>query len=126
MIEEELKIALLEAASYFRSRGIPDWELEAQGAANKIKNDDFSFVEDLWIRYAPTCDIDDLLITEYAAEDEERVNKLNTQLAEIANKVFALLERVNCEKHNNQQHDRPQNSRAGRPTLRFGHPCAGR
>ncbi|WP_444946551.1 hypothetical protein ACJJIP_07450 [Microbulbifer sp. VTAC004] len=98
MVKEELKIALLEAASYFRSRGIPEWELEALGAVNKIERNDFSFLEDLWIKYAPTCDIDDLLVTKYATEDEDKVNKLNTQLAEIANKVFALLERVKCEK----------------------------
>ncbi|WP_444915930.1 hypothetical protein [Microbulbifer sp. TRSA007] len=98
MVKEDLKIALFEAASYFRSRGIREWELEALGAVNKIERNDFSFLEDLWIKYAPTCDIDDLLVTEYATEDEDKVNKLNTQLAEIANKVFALLERVKCEK----------------------------
>ncbi|WP_444898169.1 hypothetical protein [Microbulbifer sp. SSSA005] len=98
MVEEELKIALFEAASYFRSRGISAWELEALKAIKKIESNDFSFLEDLWIKYAPTCDIDDLLLTEYAAEDEDKVNKLNTQLAKIANEVFALLERAKCEK----------------------------
>lgn len=46
MIEDELNAVLFEAAGHFRSRGIPDWELGAQEAVNKIESNDFSFAED--------------------------------------------------------------------------------
>lgn len=98
MIDAELKIALIEAADYFKSRSIPGWESEAREAAKKVENNDFSFIESLWIKYAPTCDIDDLLITDYEPENEDEVNRLNGKLAEIANKLFALLERAKGEK----------------------------
>lgn len=77
---------------------ISEWQSEARKAAEKIERNDFSFVESLWVRYAPTCDIDDLFITEYALEQEQEVNELNRQLAEAANKLFVLLERVKSEK----------------------------
>ena len=98
MIEDKLKNALIEVADYFETRGISDWECEARESAKKIERGDFSFVERLWLKYAPTCDVDNLLITEYSPEQEARVSELNSQLAELANKLFALLERVKSEK----------------------------
>ncbi|EKE69438.1 hypothetical protein [Gallaecimonas xiamenensis] len=94
MIEQKLKIALLEAADHFRVRGISEWESEARDAVNRLENDDLSFVEKMWLKYAPTCEVEDLLITDYEVEAENEVNILNAQLAEIANKVFWLLDSV--------------------------------
>lgn len=98
MIEEELKIALAEAADYFDSRSISEWASEARETVKQVEQGDFSFVECLWVKYAPTCDIDDLLITEYSPDQEEKVNELNSQLAKVANKLFALFERAKSEK----------------------------
>jgi len=88
---------LKAAAEYFSQRGIADWELEARDAIQKIENNDFSFIESLWLKYAPTCDIDDLLITDYKPEEEKAVNELNDKLAEIANSTFAALDKAKSE-----------------------------
>lgn len=98
MIEQELKTALNNAAEYFGSRGITDWRSEALKAVQMLENGDLSFVERLWLKYAPTCEIDDLLIIDAAPEDEDKANALNDELAEIANSTFAILDRIKNEK----------------------------
>ena len=97
MNANELRNALKAAADYFAQTGNFEWESEARESLNKMENNDLSFVEDLWLKYAPTCDIDDLLITDYEPEDEPKVNELNEKLAEIANSTFAALEKVKSE-----------------------------
>ena len=98
MNDSDLKSALSKAADYFGKRGISDWQSEALNAIDKIEDHDFSFVEDLWLKYAPTCDIDDLLIIDAAPEDEDNANALNDELGEIANSTFAILDRFKNEK----------------------------
>ncbi|WP_144395653.1 hypothetical protein [Pleionea sediminis] len=98
MIEQELKTALNDAAEYFGSRGITDWRSEALKAVQMLESGDLSFVESLWLKYAPTCDIDDLLIINADPEDEDKVNSLNAELAKIANRTFAILDRLKNEK----------------------------
>ena len=98
MNEYDLKSALSKAADYFENRGLSDWQSEALNAIDKIENHDFSFVEDLWLKYAPTCVIDDLRISDAAPEDEDNANTLNDELAEIANSTFAILDRIKNEK----------------------------
>ena len=93
----ELRNALNAAADYFAQTGNFEWEGEARESLNKMENNDLSFVENLWLKYAPTCDIDDLLITDYKPEDEPKVNELNEKLAEIANSTFAALDKVKSE-----------------------------
>jgi len=93
MIEEELKNVLKNAAEYFSNREYSIWEKEALDAIECINKEDFSFVEKLWLKYAPTCEIDDLIITNYDPDEEEKVNELNAQLAEIANTVFNVLDK---------------------------------
>lgn len=97
MIKVELKKSLLVASEYFLQRGILEWANEASEAISKIENNDYSFVENLWLKYAPTCDIDDLIITIYEPEDEAKVNELNQGLADIANRTFALLDKYKNE-----------------------------
>jgi len=92
MHKKELMDLLKAAADYFSIRGFVDWEKEARDSITKIENDDFSIIESLWLKYAPTGDIDNLFITKYELEDEERVNALNDQLAEIVNSLFAVLD----------------------------------
>ena len=98
MNEFDLKRALSKAADYFGKRGISDWQSEALNAIDKIENHDLSFVEGLWLKYAPTCEIDELLIIDAAPEDEVQANALNDELAEIANSTFAILDRIKNEK----------------------------
>jgi hypothetical protein len=52
-----------DAHALFEKRGIDDWASLTRKALEKIETDDYSFVEELWLKFAPTCDIDDLLIT---------------------------------------------------------------
>lgn len=82
------------AADYFSTRGFVDWEKEARDSAIKIENGDFSIIESLWLKYAPTSAIDNLFITEYDLDDEESVNTRNDQLAEIVNPLFAVLDKA--------------------------------
>jgi hypothetical protein len=105
-----LKKRLRDAHALFEKRGIYDWASLTKRALEKIKNDDYSFVEELWLKFAPTCDIDDLMITMPQLHDpplsEEEANKLNDELALIANETFAALEKVkeiNERGHNNNK-----------------------
>ncbi|MBV1907814.1 MAG: hypothetical protein KUG78_00740 [Kangiellaceae bacterium] len=98
MIEQDLKNALDNAAKYFGKRSISDWRDEALKAVQMLENNDFSFVESMWLKYAPTCEIDELLIIDAAPEDEERANSLNDELAEVANRTFAILDRLKNER----------------------------
>ena len=87
-----------DAHALFEKRGIDDWASLTKKALEKIEADDYSFVEELWLKFAPTCDIDDLIITMPQLHDpplsEEEANELNDELALIANETFAALEKV--------------------------------
>ena len=85
---------LNEAAGHFSTRGFVDWEREARESGMKIQNDDFSAIESLWIKYSPTGDVDNLIITDYDPEDEDRVHALNDRLAEIINPLFWMLDKA--------------------------------
>ncbi|MEN8258064.1 MAG: hypothetical protein ABFS09_09425, partial [Thermodesulfobacteriota bacterium] len=89
---------LFEAHALFVRRGINDWAALTEQASNKLINNDFSFLEELWLKFAPTCDIDDLLIIMPQSHNppltEEEANELNEELAVIANETFSAIERV--------------------------------
>ena len=99
---EDLKNKLSDAHDLFVSRGIDDWASQAKEALEKIENNDYSFVDPLWLKFAPTGNIDDLIITMPELHDpplsEEEANELNDELALIANETFAVLEKVKAMK----------------------------
>ena len=94
IIIREIEVSLHEASSFFNKMGYVEWESEVQNALEKLKSEDYSFVESMWLRYAPTCAIDELIITNYKPEDEDKVNRHNEELAKISNRLFNQLENL--------------------------------
>jgi hypothetical protein len=94
MNRNSLKVALAEAVEYFDSRGFHQWAEEAEKSIDCIEKNDFSFIDSLMFRYAPTCEVEELFITEYTLEQEEIVNKINSELADVVNSVYGALERT--------------------------------
>ena len=90
----ELLKELQNAADYFQFRGFTSGNEEVLIAIEKLKLNDYLFVEDMYFRCAPTCDIEKLFITEYSEEDEAEVEKLNSQLATVINNTYSALSKI--------------------------------
>ena len=82
---EKVKIALEEAANYFSTRGFITWEKEARESIDLINKGNTDVIKTLYLKYAPTCEVEGLFITEYKPEEESKVNELNEALADIIN-----------------------------------------
>lgn len=91
--KQQLELALVKAAKYFEKRSLDEWSFEVNHALQQLEKSDYSFVESLWLKYAPTCEIDDLIIIDYSQEDEDLANQLNDELAEVANEAFSALDK---------------------------------
>lgn len=93
-MSHNLQKSLERALSFFRCYGYSEWEKETTFALNLLQQNDFSFVENLWLKSAPTCAIDELIITDYKAEEEPQINQHNTELALISNDLFRSLDKL--------------------------------
>ena len=95
---ENLRIQLETAKRLFEKQGYYDWTKEVSDALDQMNQDDFSFLERLWLKFAPTCDIDDLIIIaphlHVPPLTPEQADELNDELAKVANETFAAIERV--------------------------------
>ncbi|MBW1765354.1 MAG: hypothetical protein JRJ23_11585 [Deltaproteobacteria bacterium] len=95
---ENLRIQLEEAKRLFKKQGYHDWIAEVDDALKKMDQDDFSFLERLWLKFAPTCEIDDLIIIapHYHSPPltQEQADELNDELARVANSTFAAIEKI--------------------------------
>ena len=89
----ELKQNLEKALTLFERRGFVEWASEMADALFKLKNQDFSFVEPLWLKCGPTCEIDDLYLVNVQEKDQDSANQLNDELAQITNSLFASLDK---------------------------------
>jgi len=88
----ELSKALSAAAKYFDSRGFSLWANEARDSIERISAGDISIIEKLYLKYAPTCEVEELFITEYELADEEKINELNQALSEVIKNTYWALE----------------------------------
>ncbi|MCX7554061.1 hypothetical protein OS175_09240 [Marinicella sp. S1101] len=93
----KLICALDSAAGYFDSRGFSHWASEARHSIKLIESGDQTVIEKLYLKYAPTCEVEELFITEYEIEDEAEVVALNQTLAEVINDTFKAIEHVGSE-----------------------------
>lgn len=59
-----LRRSLDSARDYLDARGETLWAERMTSAPDMISRDDLSFVDDLYLRVAPTCEIENLFITE--------------------------------------------------------------
>lgn len=95
---ENLRIQLEAAKRLFKKQGYHDWIAEVDDALKRMDQDDFSFLERLWLKFAPTCEIDDLIIIapHYHSPPltQEQADELNDELARVANSTFAAIERI--------------------------------
>ena len=95
---ENLRIQLEEAKRLFTNQGYHDWIEEVDDALKRMDRNDFSFLERLWLKFAPTCEIDDLIIIapHYHSPPltQEQADELNDELASVANSTFAAIERI--------------------------------
>ena len=95
---ENLRTQLEAAKRLFEKQGYYDWTKEVSDALDRMNQDDFSFLERLWLKFAPTCDIDDLIIIaphlHVPSLTPEQADALNDELAKVANETFAAIERV--------------------------------
>ena len=95
---ENLRIQLEEAKRLFERQGYHDWIAEVDDALKRMDQDDFSFLERLWLKFAPTCEIDDLIIIAPHFHSppltQEQADQLNDELARVANSTFAAIERI--------------------------------
>ncbi len=99
---DNLCIQLREAKKLFEKMGYHDWIADVSDALKRLDRDDFSFVEKLWLMFAPTCDIDDLIIIAPHLHQppltQEQADKLNDELSKVANDTFAALDKVQNSK----------------------------
>lgn len=91
---EKLAAALDEAAKYFDSRGFSTWAAEARESIVRLNNGDVETINYLCLKYAPTCQVEELFITEYEQKNEPKVVELNESLAKVINFTYAALERA--------------------------------
>ncbi len=91
-----LRRSLDSAKDYLDARGEASWTDRMTSALNMIDRNDLSFVDDLYSRVAPTCEIESLFITEPKGQQspmtEDQVNIVNNELADIINELTAALE----------------------------------
>ncbi len=83
---------LEKASEYFASRGFNEWSSEAKDAITLLKQGDRSVIDRLCLKYAPTCEVEDLFITEYEQSKESEIVALNEQLAKVINTTYSALE----------------------------------
>jgi len=91
---EELTKALDVAAKYFDSRGFLVWSSDARESIVRINSGDLEAINHLCLKYAPTCEVEELFITEYEQENESNIVELNEALAKVINSTYTALERV--------------------------------
>ncbi len=95
---DNLRIQLIEAKKLFEKLGYHDWIAEVSDASKRLDRDDFAFLEKLWLKFAPTCDIDDLIIIAPHLHQppltQEQADRLNDELSKVANETFAALDKV--------------------------------
>ena len=95
---ENLRIQLEEAKRLFEKQGYHDWIAEVDNALKMMDQNDFSFLESLWLKFAPTCEIDDLIIIAPHFHSppltQQQADELNDELARVANSTFAAIERI--------------------------------
>ena len=93
-----LKNKLLAAQELFLKRNMGDWAHLSKRALDKIENNDFTILEELWLKFGPTCEIDNAFIITPQSQNppisEEKANELNNELADIINELFSSIERV--------------------------------
>jgi hypothetical protein len=89
-----LQTALVSTRDYFSTRQFNDWLELLDNAIELEKINDHSFVEPLWCKFGDTCEVDDLIITEYNIADEDAINSLNSELCELTNILFAELDKL--------------------------------
>ena len=94
----ELKQSLEKALSLFENRAFDEWVHEISESLRKLESRDFSFIEPLWLKCAPTCEIDDLYLIDVSEKEQENATKLNDELAKVANSLFAVLDKKRNEK----------------------------
>ena len=94
----ELKQSLEKALSLFENRAFDEWVHEISESLRKLESRDFSFIEPLWLKCAPTCEIDDLYLIDVSEKEQENATKLNDELAKVANSLFAALDKKRNEK----------------------------
>lgn len=95
---DTLRIQLIEAKMLFEKLGYHDWIADVSDGLKRLDRDDLSFLEKLWLKFAPTCDIDDLIIIAPHLHQppltQEQADKLNDELSKVANGTFAALDKV--------------------------------
>jgi hypothetical protein len=93
---ENLRMALEAARKLFGKLGHQDWVVDIDDALNRMSQDDFSFVEDLWHKFAR--DVDDLILIAPHLHDpplsEEEADALNGELAEVATATFSAIDKI--------------------------------
>ena len=91
-----LRRSLDAARDYLNARGETLWTNRMTSALDMINRNDLSFVDDLYLRVAPTCEIENLFITEPKEQrppmTEDEANIVNDELADIINELSAALE----------------------------------
>ena len=99
-----LRRSLVVTRDYLVTRDETSWAEHMATALDMIDRDDFSFLDDLYSIVAPTCEIEDLFITEPGKQHppltEDEANAANNQLADIINELSASLEPFWDRKHN--------------------------
>ena len=99
---DTLRIQLIEAKKLFKKLGYYDWIADVSDALKRFDRGDFSFLEKLWLKFAPTCDIDDLIIIAPHLHQppltQEQADQLNDELSKVANETFAALDKVQHSK----------------------------
>ncbi len=97
-----LHLQLIEAKRLFEKLGYDDWKADVSDCLERLDRKDFSFLEKLWLKFAPTCDIDDLIIIAPHLHQppltQEQANKLNDELSKVANGTFAAINKVQDSK----------------------------
>ena len=96
----ELSKELRKTRDYFEERGFTDWVAPITDAIVQEQSGDYSFVDSLWLKFGDTCEVDNLLITDYEPEKEDEVNVLNSDLAQCVNSLFLVLDDIVQKKHN--------------------------
>jgi hypothetical protein len=88
--------ALEVSRDYLKSRDENKWVEKMEHAIRCIKKDDLSFVDNLYSKVAPTCEIENLFITEPEDQSppisEEDANRINSEFAEIINELSNSLQ----------------------------------
>ena len=90
----QLSKALVDTRDYFIAREFTEWVSLLNEAVELERSNDYSFVHVLWLKFGDTCEVDNLIITEYEPTTEDSINKLNSELTELVNTLFAALDRI--------------------------------